>query len=339
MNGPSLRPDLVPLCVVEDLPPPPPDKSGWPWTKGPSLDGRNLDARTPRVSLVTPSFNQGEFIEETLRSVLLQGYPNLEYVVLDGGSTDGTLEVLKRYQRWVSAWTSEPDQGQSDAIRKGMSKCTGELVNWLNADDYLLPGALWNLARAMQGQPDATLLLGSAAILDQQTGQVSDQPVGKRDAVLPNVTGYTGGVQASYFLTRAAWDLVGGVNPALSYTMDTELYHRCHVTGVHFEPVSETIAVYRRHSRTKTSEGWRQSLTCRRHFWTWLYWQLNTQDRAHYRERFRRHLSGLFLSSISSHDSLSVRLTKAALALREEPRMILEPGRLKRAAAAVLGRG
>jgi len=98
--------------------------------------------------LITPSFNQGADIEETIRSVLLQGYPNLEYIIIDGGSSDETVDIIKKYAPWITYWVSEPDQGQSDAINKGLARATGEWVNWLNSDDFLLPGALSALVAA-----------------------------------------------------------------------------------------------------------------------------------------------------------------------------------------------
>ncbi len=109
----------------------------------------------PRVSIVTPSFNQGQFIEETITSVLDQGYPNLEYIIIDGGSSDNTVEIVKKYANHLKYWVSEPDRGQSDAINKGLLKCTGEIFNWLNSDDILLPDTLSILAERFEcGETD-----------------------------------------------------------------------------------------------------------------------------------------------------------------------------------------
>jgi glycosyltransferase involved in cell wall biosynthesis len=96
----------------------------------------------PRISVITPSFNQGQFIEETIRSVLLQGYPDLEYFVIDGGSTDQTLDVIRKYEPWLGHWVSEPDNGQSHAINKGLRQVTGSIWGWINSDDLLMPGSL-----------------------------------------------------------------------------------------------------------------------------------------------------------------------------------------------------
>src|SRR5436190_18724174 len=121
---------------LSEIPPPPPGKTGWPWNEEtPPPEIMPDDRALPRVSIITPSFNQGRFIEETIRSVLLQGYPNLEYIIIDGGSTDDSLEIIRKYDPWITLWVSEKDRGQSHAINKGLSKATGEILCWLNSDD------------------------------------------------------------------------------------------------------------------------------------------------------------------------------------------------------------
>jgi len=133
----SRMPLINTTLTLKDLPPPPPGKTGWPWTEPTNpLPERMPDgSEWPRISIVTPSYNYGRFIEETIRSVLLQGYPNLEYIVIDGGSTDNTIEIIRKYDKYLTYWVSEPDEGQTDAINKGYQHCIGELFAWLNADD------------------------------------------------------------------------------------------------------------------------------------------------------------------------------------------------------------
>src|SRR5215831_6523303 len=117
------------LC---ELPPAPAGKSGWPWTEETSaLADQNEDGiNWPRISIVTPSYNQGQFLEETIRSVLLQNYSNLEYIVIDGGSSDNSAEIIRKYEPWLTHWVSEKDDGQSHAINKGFQRVTGDLVAW-----------------------------------------------------------------------------------------------------------------------------------------------------------------------------------------------------------------
>src|SRR5712672_634542 len=113
---------------------------------------------SPKISLVTPSFNQGSFLEETIRSVLDQNYPNLEYVVIDGGSTDGSVEIIKKYERRLTWWISAPDGGQYEAINKGFARTTGEIMAWLNADDKYLPWTLSVVGDLMSTLPQVEWL-------------------------------------------------------------------------------------------------------------------------------------------------------------------------------------
>lgn len=121
-------------------------KKGWPWTEEVNADIYASKKEWPKISIVTPSYNQGKFIEETIRSILLQNYPNLEYIIMDGGSKDDTVEIIKKYEPWITFWVSEKDSGQANAINKGITKCTGDIFNWINSDDYLAPNALYNIA-------------------------------------------------------------------------------------------------------------------------------------------------------------------------------------------------
>jgi len=153
---------------LSELPQPPSGKDGWPWTgQSPSLPDKMPDGRPwPKISVVTPSYNQGNYIEETIRSVLLQSYPNLEYVIIDGGSTDNSVEIINKYEAWLTYWVSEKDRGQSHAINKGLKHATGDIFHWLNSDDQFTQGALEAAARAVRSEPDAVAWAGSCARVD-----------------------------------------------------------------------------------------------------------------------------------------------------------------------------
>ena len=123
------------------------------------------DISWPKISIVTPSFNQGKYIEETILSVISQNYPNLEYIIIDGASTDETVEIIKKYSDKITYWISEPDKGQSDALNKGLKKCTGEIFNWINSDDFLAKDALFKIAQAFVDK-DTVVVAGAVQNID-----------------------------------------------------------------------------------------------------------------------------------------------------------------------------
>ena len=135
------------LLDRDTLPPAPAHCTGWPWTTHTTATPAT-ELSWPRISIVTPSYNQGHYLEETIRSVLLQGYPNLEYIVIDGGSQDNSLEIIQKYQPWIAYWHSQPDRGQADALNQGFARATGEICAYLNSDDLFLPNTLFSVAIA-----------------------------------------------------------------------------------------------------------------------------------------------------------------------------------------------
>lgn len=150
-------------------------KIGWPWSIEHSRDTNDssIDLEYPKITVLTPNYNYGHYLEETIRSVLLQGYPNLEYIIIDGGSTDNSIEVIKKYEPWLTYWVSEPDRGQTHAINKGLEKATGEIFNWINSDDILMPGALFAIAKGMQ---DSDAFVGVVNNFDESGREVKVFP-------------------------------------------------------------------------------------------------------------------------------------------------------------------
>ncbi|MGO8930999.1 MAG: glycosyltransferase family 2 protein [Limisphaerales bacterium] len=210
----------------------------------------------PRISVVTPSYNQGCFIEETIRSVLLQGYPNLEYIIIDGGSTDNSLEIIRKYEPWLSYWVSEKDRGQSHAINKGWARANGDLIAWLCSDDTYLPGALQHAASAWSQNREVAAVVGAVQATDAQSRLIGRPSVPRLPAVPPlDLTLFDHETfflpQPSCFWPREALDAIGRhVKEELVYGMDRELYYRTCAHG-RVSLLSAPLATCRFHDQSK----------------------------------------------------------------------------------------
>ena len=246
---------------IDDLPKPGEDRWGWPWTEAPPpLPPTAPNGQPwPRISIVTPSFNQARYLEETIRSVLLQGYPNLEYFVLDGGSTDGSVDILRRYDGFLHGWSSERDKGQSDAINKGLAKSTGAIVNWLCSDDVLLPGALGHVARAFVEQPGCDIVAGAGKY---QFDDHSEPDYVSRRAKddLDFLPGQNKIVQPSCFFRRALLQRSAAVRTDLHYVMDAELWCYFMAQNAKWSFSPEVLSVYRITGANKAFTGRRKIL-------------------------------------------------------------------------------
>ena len=207
----------------------------------------------PRISVVTPSYNQGPYLEKTIRSVLSQGYPNLEYIVIDGGSTDQSVDIIRKYEPWIDFWVSERDRGQSHAINKGLDMATGELLGWLNSDDYYLPGALFKVAQAYLENTSAGAIYGHGHIAD-----LAGHVVHKARTFEVNINNlfewFAGGaefMQPSCFFTSQAWLKCGPLAEDLQYAMDLDLWIK--IAGIYkFQKVDELLSISLRHDDAKT---------------------------------------------------------------------------------------
>jgi glycosyltransferase involved in cell wall biosynthesis len=213
--------------ALAELPPPPPGKTGWPWTVDtPPLPETRPDGTPwPRISIVTPSYNQGQFIEETIRSVLLQGYPDLEYIIMDGASSDESADIIKKYAPWLAHWESGRDKGQADAINKGFRKTSGRILNWLNSDDTLQPRGLWCVASIDAEVPEADLIAG-ARLLKCVEGFGYYAQTSWLSAWREYQLGFADFPQEATFFSRRVWDQVGGVEEAMRYHFDVLFFNR-----------------------------------------------------------------------------------------------------------------
>ncbi len=239
----------------ETLPKPPDGKSAWPWFEDKSVAEDKGDvARWPKISIVTPSYNQGEYIEETIRSVLMQGYPNLEYIVVDGLSRDGTASVLERYSRWIDHCLVEKDDGQCDAINKGFAKASGDIFGWLNSDDLYRPGALHAIARHFTANRNSHVVYGEAAKIDQRGNYMMRSRCTRKRFGKWYILNCDPIVQPTSFWRREVWETVGGLDKSLHWGLDWDYFIRVFRTyKIDYIPVD--LAFCRIHDDMKTRNG------------------------------------------------------------------------------------
>lgn len=213
----------------------------------------------PMISIVTPSFNQGKYIETTIRSILLQNYPNLEYIIIDGGSTDETVDIIKRYEDQLAYWVSEPDSGQSEAINKGIAKATGQIFNWINSDDWLAPDALKSIAIAFS-KPETKLVCSPTWLLNINGERTFH---GATDINLPiyDTLNSRGLNQMGMYWDMARIRALAGVNPSFRYSMDLDLWKRYILTyGLkNIAQIDFVNAYFRLHDESKTGSSFEQN--------------------------------------------------------------------------------
>lgn len=268
-------------CIKPDVK----SKTGWPWTVGSAPFPKRMPDGSPwpKISIVTPSYNQGKFIEETIRSVLLQNYPNLEYIIIDGGSTDGSVEIIKKYEQWLTYWESEQDRGQSHAINKGWAKATGDVISYLNSDDIYLPNALRIVAEKFIMNNEYSIFTGAIGSTDS-------------NSVIKNIRNpylqYTTPVdltlldhekwfipQSSSFFTKILLDNIGRfVREDLHYTMDRELIYRAVKNGKLFI-IENALSTYRHHPNCKTTANILESYEENRKAFSYCQWGKKKQFR------------------------------------------------------------
>jgi FkbM family methyltransferase len=206
----------------------------------------------PWISIVTPSYQHRRFIERTILSVLEQGYPAIEYVVQDGASTDGTVEILERYSDRLASWRSEPDAGQADAINRGFGNTSGEIMGWLNSDDLLLPGALAYIGRYFAEHPEVDVVYGNRMLIDNDGNQIGSWVLPPHDDLALMLADFV--PQETLFWRRRIWEASGGrLDPSLGYALDWDLLLRFQAAGARMVRLRRFLGAFRIHDEQKTS--------------------------------------------------------------------------------------
>lgn len=276
---------------IAALPESPREKAGWHWSVESSPASETSPNRQlyPRISIVTPSYNQGEFIERTIRSVLQQGYPNLEYIIIDGGSTDDSLSIIKKYEKHLTYWVSEPDHGQSDAINKGLRVATGRILCWLNSDDFYLPDTLKVVAENLNEGSGKFALMGHVlrVYTDGRPAQILKGKYENRRRLLQFWRGYHMH-QSSIFWRREVFERVGFLDENQHYVMDFDYWVRI-AEHYDFTLIDRVLSCATFHSQAKTGDDYvRYHRELRAHspkFWgtrrSVAYWRLKFSMTKH----------------------------------------------------------
>lgn len=239
---------------TKTLPAPPVGLKGWPWELGDATPGTPPAGGWPKITLITPSYNQGHFIEETIRSVLGQGYPNLEYLIFDGGSTDNTVQILEKYSPWLTHWESKPDKGQSDAINKGLVMASGDIINWLNSDDTYQPLSLFAVARAFAEQPGTHCVAGKSRIFSEAGEERLSRGTDVFPGNLAKTIGWARIDQPETFFSGEAVRKMGPLDPRFHFTMDREWWVRflLHFGLEPIRKIPDVLVNFRLHEASKT---------------------------------------------------------------------------------------
>jgi glycosyltransferase involved in cell wall biosynthesis len=269
--------------TIQDLPPPPEGRTGWPWTEG-SAALPTEGVSWPRITVITPSYMQGEFLEQTIRSVLLQGYPNLEYLVLDGGSTDRTREVIRKYEPWLSGWRSEKDGGQAAAINEGWARATGEIVAWICSDDFYLPDALGIAGAYLRDHPEVSWVGGTVNDCDLAGNFVKAHPA--KHTPLAHCMGRKemGFFQPAMFWRKAMVEKIGKFDPKMYVAFDQDFWLRSLVAGYRMETLPQALSMFRVHEQSKSCFAFQQVMA--------TDWQMLSIYGAHLTPAERRAVAG-----------------------------------------------
>ena len=205
----------------------------------------------PTISIITPSFNQGKYIEETIESVISQGYPNLEYIVIDGGSSDETVDIIKKYEKYITYWVSEKDQGQAHAINKGFNLSNGDICTWINSDDLIYKDAFWKVAKYFSEDLDLEFIHGRGIYFNDKGNK---WPADKNldNLEIRYITHFCYDLQPSTYYRRRIFDRIGYLDESYILQMDAEFFMRIGL-NCNIMKVDDLLSKFREHDLRKSN--------------------------------------------------------------------------------------
>ena len=292
--------------------------------------------KLPRISIITPSYNQGHFIEETIQSVLSQNYPNLEYIIIDGGSTDNTVEIIKKYESQISYWLSERDRGQTHAINKGLARATGDIIAYLNSDDYYLPDTLFKVANYFRQHPETDLLHGRCRYVNEQNEKIGEQfgSITQFEEIV-DLWGVWWRkqqfVQPEVFWSRRISDQIGAFNESLCYVMDYEYWGRIIKAGGKVNSIDAELTCFRFTSTQKSNHSEKVADELLGVVQPWL-WNLSTPISWKKRLRFQGQwlYQAALMKQIEQSGKASerkfIRWLQSLQVILRHPQILLAPG-------------
>lgn len=296
---------------------------------------KSIFDENPRITVITPSYNQGHFIEETICSVVSQNYSNLEYFIIDGGSSDETVEIIKKYESRITYWVSEPDRGQTHAINKGLARATGDIIAYINSDDYYLPGTFHEVARYFQEYPETDLLHGRCQYVDETGKKIGEQfgDIQTFEEVLDLWSIWWKNrqfVQPEVFWSRRIFDRIGFFNESLYYVMDYEYWLRIIQVGGIINQLDQEISCFRFTSNQKSNYSEKVADELLEVVKPFL-WDKNSElgylSRLKLKSKWLYH--ALFLKtieqSIKEENSRATRWIKLSKLISEQPLILFSP--------------
>lgn len=320
---------------VVRLPAPPHGKLDWPWMHETTTLMNMCNGEWLRISIIIPTYNQARYLEQTIRSILLQEYPNLELIIIDGGSTDGSVEIIKKYTEFINYWTSEKDRGQTHAINKGLEKASGDILAYLNSDDIYLPGAFFAVAQFVKENPDVDLVYGGCQVIDE-FGNKTGERWGDISSLLEILDLWDvwwkkkNFVQPEVFWTRRIAEKTGPFREELYFVMDYEYWLRIFMGGGKSGKINHLLAAFRITSDQKSCQSAKVAVelldVVKPVLWDpntpiQNYHRLKLQSRWLYQQYFLKEVE----KSIRAGEKTITRWTRLLATIIRHPRMLFNP--------------